>query len=1062
MGIVAGGFNLVTGGKGNIGAWNRNAMIWKGRAEAKRLRARVDALETNQDMLNSRQAQQGGAIAGGETPQEQVKDTLKNINPLNVKNLTVTQIVVAGGTKKDRLKAQKTAEKNTKILEQFARATKEIEKNTKEVHKQDTKIRKKTYKDYAKDGVKKARKLALKAAAATKNWFANMKDTLISLLPSLITAALLSMGGVLGKGFKMLSDLARGGSKEKRAAKARWAKIKAEIKTQIAANNKKVNLRFSKAIGKVKLTASRNAGMIKVLQGQIIACCGKGKRKPKRKGGNRKGGNKGSNKGSTKNTQTKTTKTTKPKVKVSAAAKKAAAETVKKAGRRSLMKKVLGGLGKGALRSLAAMAGAAAFAGPLIGLAIGAWTAYEIGVMGLTATGLVSEEQVEQFESWIVQTIKSGALKAWEYAKNKAKKLLSDKRQTKITNARYIKSANIYYNTAEEELEKLKKSIKNQDKEYVIRRHRDKFVKAVLQYNKTVEFKHAKSAEMELYIQRHISKRTAFGFFAFPTPKMKMDEAMFITAQMEIWRTENKAQKVNEDNIKGTNVRSSGVDQTNNVYQGNISLKSGEKKLKSFAALGTSLSQVGVTDTDIITFTLDTPVDGLFPPIWKPLAEIVPAAFRKVIDYIENGNTANYALKGKRSSAFGRYQFMPKTATWMVTKLKDPAVKQDNWKIPEHQDKIFGELCKTNMKILEGYKGKGVTIDLMSMWIAHNLGPGAVPWMTKKISSPGKASKKNIDNQLSKAGKTIEESRELYLQTYNAKIAKAINAPIGKATPYGQTDGSGTLGKAGANNGATRQGGGVSGGAYGDATSGSYGALPSLKVEPWTGEADVNVNMKDVITLVGGGLRPDAWRMLKPEFKTRILQAASAYNQMTGKKLIITSAYRNPKKQAALFAASDRSGHKVAAPGRSMHNWGLAIDLGGSTGLDRGKGNQGDVLFASGILDKYKLWRPMSWEPWHIEPIESKTQKRGRAGEHMTLTQGATTASGASYSQTPTGFNTPVAGYAPVVVPGAGINPLNSLPGAAGKPVSAKSPTGSQSHKPSGTFDQAAVLQPKK
>src|SRR5262245_1774307 len=76
------------------------------------------------------------------------------------------------------------------------------------------------------------------------------------------------------------------------------------------------------------------------------------------------------------------------------------------------------------------------------------------------------------------------------------------------------------------------------------------------------------------------------------------------------------------------------------------------------------------------------------------------------------------------------------------------------------------------------------------------------------------------------------------------------------------------------------------------------------------------------------------------------------------------SGYRPLKRQQELWEASDKSGHMVAAPGRSQHNFGRAVDL---KFLD-----DAAQRFAHENARKFGLVFPMSWEPWHIEPIGAR------------------------------------------------------------------------------------------
>ncbi len=54
---------------------------------------------------------------------------------------------------------------------------------------------------------------------------------------------------------------------------------------------------------------------------------------------------------------------------------------------------------------------------------------------------------------------------------------------------------------------------------------------------------------------------------------------------------------------------------------------------------------------------------------------------------------------------------------------------------------------------------------------------------------------------------------------------------------------------------------------------------------------------------------------------------------------------------------------RMAAPvGQSNHRWGLAVDA-DNTWLEN---------MTNAQLAKYGLWKPMSYEPWHVEPVETR------------------------------------------------------------------------------------------
>jgi hypothetical protein len=101
---------------------------------------------------------------------------------------------------------------------------------------------------------------------------------------------------------------------------------------------------------------------------------------------------------------------------------------------------------------------------------------------------------------------------------------------------------------------------------------------------------------------------------------------------------------------------------------------------------------------------------------------------------------------------------------------------------------------------------------------------------------------------------------------------------------------------------------------------------------------------------------------------------AREYNQKTKKSIVITSGYRSPAKQAALYAAElqkdggdeAKARKNVAPPGYSFHEKGLAVDLNKS---DVSPVNEAAQM---GLLAKYGLYRPLANEPWHVEPIGSR------------------------------------------------------------------------------------------
>jgi Flp pilus assembly protein TadG len=101
-------------------------------------------------------------------------------------------------------------------------------------------------------------------------------------------------------------------------------------------------------------------------------------------------------------------------------------------------------------------------------------------------------------------------------------------------------------------------------------------------------------------------------------------------------------------------------------------------------------------------------------------------------------------------------------------------------------------------------------------------------------------------------------------------------------------------------------------------------------------------------------------------------QLAAAVDQIiraSGGRVYLVSGVRSTDHQADLWAEAlqqygspEIADNWVAPPGHSMHERGLAVDLGG------------DISLAVRLVKELglPLWRPMSWEPWHFELVGSR------------------------------------------------------------------------------------------
>jgi len=101
-----------------------------------------------------------------------------------------------------------------------------------------------------------------------------------------------------------------------------------------------------------------------------------------------------------------------------------------------------------------------------------------------------------------------------------------------------------------------------------------------------------------------------------------------------------------------------------------------------------------------------------------------------------------------------------------------------------------------------------------------------------------------------------------------------------------------------------------------------------------------------------GGLHPALGRAVEALIKT------------SAGRVWVVSGFRSTERQAELWADAvaqygdpEVADNWVAPPGRSMHERGLAVDVGG------------DLQLAARLVDQMRLplWRPLSNEPWHFE-----------------------------------------------------------------------------------------------
>ena len=93
-------------------------------------------------------------------------------------------------------------------------------------------------------------------------------------------------------------------------------------------------------------------------------------------------------------------------------------------------------------------------------------------------------------------------------------------------------------------------------------------------------------------------------------------------------------------------------------------------------------------------------------------------------------------------------------------------------------------------------------------------------------------------------------------------------------------------------------------------------------------------------------------RGLDPEFLKRL----ASWNTFLGGRYNVSSGYRSVAEQTTLWYRYGQNPRRVARPGSSKHNFGLAADLAPPT-----------TAAHRAAAARFGLAFPMSWEPWHIQ-----------------------------------------------------------------------------------------------
>jgi ElaB/YqjD/DUF883 family membrane-anchored ribosome-binding protein len=169
--------------------------------------------------------------------------------------------------------------------------------------------------------------------------------------------------------------------------------------------------------------------------------------------------------------------------------------------------------------------------------------------------------------------------------------------------------------------------------------------------------------------------------------------------------------------------------------------------------------------------------------------------------------------------------------------------------------------------------------------------------------------------------------------------------------------------------------GGVSGGSGGGTGLGSPSAAGPMQVPADIGDPS---SAKDFLrSRLAKGKPGSSVDGLSDAFAARLAAMAAEAERVLGGTFGVRSGYRSIEEQRVLWNRSDKSGRMVARPGRSLHNFGQAADLtwDGKT-LDTRKGVPREVVqWFQENADRFGLKFPMSWEDWHVEPVETRKGK---------------------------------------------------------------------------------------
>jgi hypothetical protein len=228
---------------------------------------------------------------------------------------------------------------------------------------------------------------------------------------------------------------------------------------------------------------------------------------------------------------------------------------------------------------------------------------------------------------------------------------------------------------------------------------------------------------------------------------------------------------------------------------------------------------------------------------------------------------------------------------------------------------------------------------------------------TDKLTDQTVKAQKNMEGlniEMQKLGFTFLPQAATAVQSMTGameKFVKYVNKTLGAALDEGNGVGRGVPGAPGSSSGAeTGDAGGGSGGA--DVGGVASDAEISVARASVGGGGPPSINPEDFVKFTGGTGSKDHFNKLDPGVRERFLKMAQDYNNLTGKKLQVNSAFRSPEEQANVNPGTNPK----AAPGMSLHNVGRALDI---------QSDQRQYLESAGLLGTYGF-KPLAGDPPHI------------------------------------------------------------------------------------------------